>query len=229
MTHGPEHHIEHAEHATHAVHDPFDRRVTISIAIIAAVLACVTMLAHRAHNDTLRLQGEGLQAQTEAARKQVEASNTWARYQAVNVRKHFYQTVLEQADLGALPDRKSDAAQKAVVRWQEQVEKYEGKMSAAGKDKGQLGELEKEAKQLTREGEEREHAAEHKLTESHEAHARANRFDLGELGLQLGVVVCSLAILTKSRGFWLTGIGCAVIGLAIALTGYLGLFMGHHH
>jgi hypothetical protein len=37
-----EHHLEHAEHAQHAAHDPFDRRVTMTIAIIAAMLACVT-------------------------------------------------------------------------------------------------------------------------------------------------------------------------------------------
>jgi len=53
-----EHHLEHAEHAQHAAHSPFDRRVTMTIAIIAAMLACVTLLSHRAHNETLALEIE---------------------------------------------------------------------------------------------------------------------------------------------------------------------------
>ena len=44
--------MEHAEHAVHAAHDPFDRRVSMTIAIVAAALACITMLSHRAHNAT---------------------------------------------------------------------------------------------------------------------------------------------------------------------------------
>jgi hypothetical protein len=70
MSHGPEHHIEHAEHAVHAALSDYDKQVTISIAIIAAVLACVTMLGHRAHNETLQLK-------TLSARQSTEASNKW--------------------------------------------------------------------------------------------------------------------------------------------------------
>ena len=47
MSHGMEEHLEHAEHAQHAAHNPFDRRVAMSMAIVAAVLACVAMLSHR--------------------------------------------------------------------------------------------------------------------------------------------------------------------------------------
>ena len=74
MSHGPEHHIEHAEHAVHASHDEFNKRVTMSIAIVAAVLACVTMLGHRAHNETLILQGDALRIQGEALQLQSNAS-----------------------------------------------------------------------------------------------------------------------------------------------------------
>src|SRR5688572_33398653 len=85
MTHGPEHHIEHAEHAAHASHDEFNKRVTISIAIVAAVLAAVTMLGHRAHNNTLILQGEALELQTKASIKSTDAANKWAYYQSKNI------------------------------------------------------------------------------------------------------------------------------------------------
>src|SRR5262245_52433706 len=90
MSHGPEHHIEHAEHAQHAAHDPFDRRVTVSIAVVAAVLAAITMLGHRAHNETLRLLGEALEFQTKAGINHSKAANKWALYQAQNIRGHMY-------------------------------------------------------------------------------------------------------------------------------------------
>ena len=59
-------------------------------------------------------------------------------------------------------------------------------------------------------------------------HEKANRFDYGELGLQFGVVLCSLAILMRSRGFWVVGLLSSAIGAVIALSGLLGLFIAHH-
>src|SRR5437879_2401487 len=84
MSHGPEQHMEHAEHAVHASHDEFNKRVTMSIAIVAAVLACVTMLGHRAHNETLILQGEALDLTTKASIKSTEAADKWQYYQSKN-------------------------------------------------------------------------------------------------------------------------------------------------
>lgn len=205
MTHGPEHHIEHAEHAAHASHDQFDRRVTISIAIVAAVLACVTMLGHRAHNDTLHYQTEG-------GNEDTLASNEWARYQAVNVRSHFYQAMLEQSKFLSTKADSEGHLSAARARWNDQVNKYESK---------QLPEIQARAKQHSEKSTEA-------FARSKDAHARADRFDLGELALQLGVVFCSLAILTKGRAFWFLGIASAVVGALLGLTGYLGLFLGHH-
>jgi hypothetical protein len=206
MSHGPEHQLEHAEHAAHASLNDFDKRVTISIAIIAAVLACVTMLGHRAHNDTLSLQSEvGIQ--------KVEASNTWARYQAVNGRSHLYQSVLEISDFVASRAETQSQQAAARQRWGKQVKKYE----------------EDQMPTLMKEAEAHLQKSEQARKESEEMHARSNRFDLGELGLQLGTVLASPAILTKARPFWFGGILCAVVGAVVAATGYLGLFLGGHH
>ena len=46
--------------------DPFDRRVAMTMAIIAAVLACVTMLSHRAHDESLSLLAEANRLTTAA-------------------------------------------------------------------------------------------------------------------------------------------------------------------
>jgi hypothetical protein len=69
MPHGPEHHLEEAEHAQHATQSPFDRRVTLSMAIVAALLACITMLSHRAHNMTLQNQIKANDSITERANR----------------------------------------------------------------------------------------------------------------------------------------------------------------
>src|SRR5207237_3555229 len=85
MTHGTEHHLEHAEHVQHHAHDPFDRRVAMTMAIVAAVLACGGMLSHRTHNETLKLH---IMANDDIT----EASTRWGYYQAKHNRGYQYHT-----------------------------------------------------------------------------------------------------------------------------------------
>src|SRR5438034_4734177 len=115
MSHGPEHHIEHAEHAVHASHDAFDKQVTISIAIIAAVLAAITMMGHRAHNETLQLQGEALHERTDASNHHIESSDQWNFYQAQNIRNHQYKQVLGLLEVIAGKDGESAAAKQQQI------------------------------------------------------------------------------------------------------------------
>src|SRR3954447_12947637 len=86
---GAHEHLEHAEHAGHA-HDPFDKRVAVSVAIVAAVLAGISMLGHRKHNEVLQLQGDSNRRQTEANIYHTKATDAWGEYQAVNIRDHGY-------------------------------------------------------------------------------------------------------------------------------------------
>ena len=197
MSHGPEHHLEEAEQAQHAVHNPFDRRVAMTIAIVAAALACVTMLGHREHNDTLRLQ-------TEADIHHTQAADKWAEFQANNIRDHAYQANLEL--LRVIPkDRSSAAARQEVENnWQQKVGEYGKKLPGLKKEAEDFVE---EAKRLQK--------------ESEEAHHRATRFDLGELGVELALVLCSIAVLTKRAPFWYSGIGIGAVGFVVALTGFL--------
>src|SRR5262245_42825476 len=161
MTHGTEQHLEHAEHAQHAALNPFDRQVAMTMAIVAAVLAGVTMLSHRGHNETLRLQAEANSIQTEAARLQTEAnihhtkaSDQWAFYQAKNIRSHEFQALLMQTMF--TPTREGTEAeqvQKAARRyWAAQVDKYEGKGYWAGKEDQLQGKKNTEARRRQEEG-----------------------------------------------------------------------------
>jgi hypothetical protein len=131
---------------------------------------------------------------------------------------------------------KVKTANKGKSYWQNQVSAYKKELPVM---KAEAEKLTEETKQLQDECRKLQDESQKVLKESeihehksHEVHMRADRFDLGELALQLGVVLCSMAILTKSRYFWYSGITCSLIGFLIALSGALGWFMesasGHH-
>jgi hypothetical protein len=221
MGHSAGDHLEHAEHAKHAAHSGFDTTVTMTIAIVAAVLAGVTMLGHRAHNETLVYQGNALVAQTESAIYHNQANDNWAWYQALKIRGNMDETALEISDVAAL--KPGEEAAKKLKSNREKWAKNAKKHASKGE------ELQKKAEGFEEKGKVKIGEAKGDLAMSHAIHQKAMRFDYGELALQLGVVLCSLAILLKSRSFWLTGIVCAIVGLSIATTGHLNLFMDSHH
>jgi hypothetical protein len=197
MSHGTEEHLEHAEHAQHPVHDPFFRQVAMTMAIVAAVLACVTMLSHREHTETLRLQSE-------ASILQTQASDQWAHYQAKKNREYQYEIAEEMlaslADAGKGPSSKdSSAASLKKENWNQKVKRYK-----------------EESEEIKKEAESYEKDARDRREQSHRAHDRADRYDLGELGVELALVLCSLAVLTKRSQFWHAGIGVGVIGACVA-------------
>jgi hypothetical protein len=208
MGHGAGHHIEHAEHAAHAAHDSFNTAVTITIAIIAAVLAGVTILGHKAHNFMVAKKVEAVMMKNDAA-------NKWTQFQAYNGRYHQYKAFAERELFSIVAPEKEEIRAKIVQAWKDKADEYK---------KVEMPPAKEEAEKYARD------AAALEL-ESERWHHKAERLDLGDLGLQLGVVLASLSILTKKRTFWLGGIACAVIGFAVAMTGQFGLMMdehGHH-
>jgi hypothetical protein len=63
-------------------------------------------------------------------------------------------------------------------------------------------------------------AAEEYHKESEHKHHQADYFDWGELGVELALVLCSVAILTKRAGFWLAGIGVGLVGVIVVALGF---------
>ena len=218
MTHGPEHHIEHAEHSAHAGHDPFERRVIMTVAIIAALLAAVTLLSHRAHNATLQFQLEATDAMT-------EASNQWNYFQSKKNRQYLYETADRQTmalltqPIPGVP-RTSDqfkAWKKEIDElakpWRKDVARY----------KEQTAKIEEKANEYMEEA--RKHRA-----ESKHMHHLGDRYDMAELGVEVGLVLCSLAVLTRRRGFWYSGMACALAGVVVSLWGVVEQYgaVAHH-
>jgi hypothetical protein len=192
-------HLEHAEHAEHAAHaGGFDRKVAVTVAIIAAVLAGVALLGHRKHNDTLIHK-------TIKGQLEVKESNTWAQYQSKRLRQQM--DILQIQTLTRLPGAKDPDPD--VAKLKDEVARY----------KTELDDLKKQGEGVQAEVKKADAAAEH-------AHHQANWLDLSHLAVELGLVICSLAILTKRKQFWFAGIAVTVLG--IASVGY-ALAMPEHH
>ncbi|GAC1431944.1 MAG: DUF4337 domain-containing protein [Terriglobales bacterium] len=62
------------EHAEHAQHDPSLAPVSLTMAIVAVLVATVSLLGHRSHTEEVVLQNK--------------VSDQWAFYQAKNIRRH---------------------------------------------------------------------------------------------------------------------------------------------
>jgi hypothetical protein len=201
MSHGPEHHLEEAEHVPHLAHDPFDRRVAMTMAIVAAGLACVAMLSHRAHTETLRFQ-------TQADIHHTKASDAWSYYQAKKNRQY-----MNENDANLLQMLAPDSGGKSRGEIAELRRQWTGKAADYRKD---ADKLEEEARGLQERARELEGESDH-------AHHLGNRYDLAELGVQLALVLCSLAVLTKQRGFWYAGVSLGVVGVLVAVSGFLGI------
>jgi Domain of unknown function (DUF4337) len=137
----------------------------------------------------------GHRMHTEELLTQNRATDEWAYYQAKNIRRHNYEMGL---DLLALVEFK-DKGQADKVR-----EKYHG-----------------EAERYTKEQAEIEEQAKEFENESARDQRKADRYDLGEVFLEIALVISSLALLTKNRFYWVLGLVGAAAGLAIAVTGRL--------
>ena len=167
-------HLEHAEHAK----DPFDKKVAVTMAIIAAMLAIDGVMGHLLTTEELLLQQK--------------ASDQWSYYQAKSVRRYTSEVA---ADI--FKGMTFEAAEKSVESYKKKGEKYDEDMK----------EITKEAKGLE---------AESKMKGD-----QAHRLDYGEVFLELGIVLASMAIMTKTNLLWIASICSALVGLAIALSMFM--------
>jgi hypothetical protein len=188
----------------------FDQRVAMTMAIVAALLASVTMLSHRAHNETLLLQGDANRLQTQANIYHTQASDQWGYFQAKNIRNYQYQAYLDMLPLLTKQNSSNGAGNAAPVqnKWATQVKKYET----------ELPQLQSKAEDLVKKAHEAEEEAHRKLEESTAEHHKGDRFDVAELCTELALVLCSLAVLTKRGPFWYSGIAACTVGVVLAVS-----------
>jgi hypothetical protein len=169
------------EHAEHAHRDPGMAPVTLTMAILAVLVAVVSLLGHRAHTEEVLLQNK--------------ATDQWSFYQAKNIRRHSDEQFAELASVLSAKD--SEVANKFREKYQQEAEHY----------RDELKELEAKGHELE---------AEIGLEQR-----RANRYDLGEVLLEIALVVTSITLMTGRRLFWASGIVSAAVGLLVAASGLL--------
>jgi hypothetical protein len=135
----------------------------------------------------------GHRAHTEEVVLQGKSSDKWGYYQAKNIREHEDVLFNEMAAVVA----SKDAAAVAKVR-----EKYGQEAERYKHDKE---EIQEQAREL-----DREVAMEMR---------RADRYDLAEVFLEIGLVITSITLLSGRRIFWHLGIALSVVGVVVAVMG----------
>ena len=166
----------------HHDHDnPLVVPVSVTISILAVLVAIVTLMGHRAH--------------TEELSRETQAASRWEQYQAKSIRQRMTQIGSDVLSVVAPLDK---------AKGEQLAQKYEKEVEHYASDKEDVSKI-----------------AEALEAERDRAMHRADRFDLGEVLLEIGLVICSLTLLAKKRIFWIGGTVVALVGLGVALTGFL--------
>ncbi len=137
----------------------------------------------------------GHRTHTEAVLKQAEASDTWNEYQAKKNRA--YDTAMMTNLLNVVTLKDADAAKKIAAGYADHQAKWEE----------DLKEEQTEARGL----EEKVRLAER----------RADYFDLSEALLEIGLVISSVTLLTRSRIYWYLGIASSIVGIISVVLGLM--------
>lgn len=166
------------EHAEKAREESGLVLATFTMSVMAVLVAAVSVLGHRAHTRTLL--------------DQTRATDTWAEYQARNIRRHNNQLFI---DLDSIMVIKHPAQAAALEKkYGTDVQRYEKS----------LAETRKRAEN---------YEADAELNE-----AKASRFDLGEVLLEAALVITSITLITRKKFFWGMGSVLALAGLLMAIS-----------
>jgi hypothetical protein len=137
----------------------------------------------------------GHRSHTEAVLFQARASDQWNLYQAHKIRQYDTQLITDL--LATLPIRDQTSANKITDGYKNHLQKWNQDLT--------------ETEATAREDE----------AEVHKSERRGDRFDLGEALLEIGLVITSITLLTRQRGYWYLGMAFGLAGLVAAALGFL--------
>jgi hypothetical protein len=137
----------------------------------------------------------GHRSSIEAVLLQTQATDQWAYYQAKNNRLHQMQ--IDADLLGVLTAADKEKAAALREKYLQEIERYNN-------DKDQISDKAKEF--------ENERAV---------VSRREDRFDAGEVILDIALIICSLTLLTRRKGFWYSGMVIGVVGFFVGISGFL--------
>lgn len=169
------------ENAEHAREHPDLAPVTLTMAVLAVLVATVSLLGHRTHTEEIILQNK--------------VTDQWAYYQAKNIRRHTDELFADLTTVVATKD--AEAVAKLKEKYRAEADRY----------KDEQKELDKQARETEKETD---------LTRR-----KADRFDLGEVFLEIALVVTSITLLSGRRIFWHLGLLMAVAGILVAASTWM--------
>jgi Domain of unknown function (DUF4337) len=188
----------HEERAENEASEGFRNRAALLIAVLAAVLAVGGLGGGNATDDMIA--------------SNIKASDTWAFYQAKNVRQTMYEIEADklQASLaaGIIAPAERPAAEQRLRDYRATIARYDSEPDPNDPGKGEG------KKELSAQAKTHESAFE-------QASERDNNFDLAEVALQLALVLGSVAILATNR--WILALSAALgaAGALLTLNGFL--------
>jgi uncharacterized protein DUF4337 len=137
----------------------------------------------------------GHRAHTEEILLQNKVTDTWAYYQAKGVRARNLEALDEL--LQAIDNKNEEKAKQADQDFQAGAIAYHNDQK---KLYDEAQDLERELQKQT---------------------LRANIFDVGEVFLEIALVVTSITLLTDNRRYWYLGMALACVGIVVAASGLL--------
>jgi hypothetical protein len=171
------------------------------IAILAAILAVGGLGGGNATDDMVA--------------NNIKASDSWAFYQAKNVRQTMYEIAADELraslDTGAVSGAGRAAAEARLKEYQGTVARYDSEPDPKAPNDVLKGEGKKE---ISARAQSYEAAFD-------EASARDNNFDLAEVLLQLALVLGSVAILALNRWVLALSAVLGLVGSLLTLNGFL--------
>lgn len=189
----------HEDRAENAAAETFRNRAALLIAVLAAVLAIGGLGGGNATDDMVA--------------NNIKASDSWAFYQAKNVRQTVFEVAADdlEASLPTLSGEARAAAEKRLADYKSTIARYDSEPDPKAPGDLLKGEGKKEIKARAQSYEQA----------FDQASRRDNAFDLAEVLLQLALVLGSVAILAVNR--WILGLALAlgVAGSLLTLNGFL--------
>jgi hypothetical protein len=232
-------HLEHAEHTAHGGHgsDPMMLQVAMTMAIIAAALALVSVTGHRKHNEVLQMQGNSNRLLSEAAALKVESSNTFGRFQSKKGRIEEQERAVAFTKLFTLASGTDELRAKYVKAWEDygtanrtspkDIKTDETGFplkTTDGKEDDTLGALIVTGQRYQQLAEEKVAQSAHLNEAMEHVHHQADKLDWAHLTLEIGLVLCTISVLTRKKAFWMVGILSALAGGFLA---FFALYLVH--
>jgi len=181
------------ERAERGATDRFRTRAAIGIAVLAMLLAMAS------------LGGEN--ATKEMVNANIRASDTWAFFQAKNIRQTSVRLASEELELllPSLPPAQQEDAKKRIDAYKATVARYESEPDPKDPTNPLKGEGKKELTNIARDWEKRRDHAQ----------AQDPNFDYSTALYQIAIVLGSVAIVASSRGILWLSLGMGTIATVV--------------